>query len=608
MKYVFSFTVMKRKSSNGLVEVVKKSRNNLKQHASDIKDDQNGTISDSSDQGETTTDNSLSKSDDVVRNDDPMMLKFFRTALSVSETENFNRADKKEFVDFSESDESTENQNYVLKRLQSMYLLLYEQMGSTELSIFDVCRSYKDFVLPSLSSRNYEFAHRSIALHILNHVLKTRTLVLRHNKELQMYDQQGTEYQPDDYRDQCITRPSCLILTPFRNSAYNIVKIIMSLFEDSKKHKITKKKRFEEDFGPKGFEPISEYRPQDYLDMMNGNIDDDFKIGLSISPKQIRMYSHFYRADVIVASPLGLFQIVGDARDKKREHDFLSGIQVVCLDQADVFLMQNWSHVNTIFESLNVKPSAAHEVNFARVHEWCLDEQMRYFRQTIITSRFKAPEFNSIVNKFCHNFSGLVELRTPTITEGELNRVVNQLVHVFRRFPVASCAEQDTARFEFFTNQILKELRDLPKCKIVLFISDYFDFVKIRNYLRRNKYNFVPISEYDTYQKARDKMKKFRRGEIKFLLITERFHFFNRLFIKGIERLFFYQLPRYAHFYSELCNMIGIGNEKDSVELSCSAIFCKYDCLRLLPIVNEENCRKILNTENLTHMFITGEK
>ena len=277
---------------------------------------------------------------------------------------------------------------------------------------------------------------------------------------------------------------------------------------------------------------------------MAGNVDDDFKIGLRVSANKIRAFSHFYQSDIIIASPLSLFQVVGSSKDRSQEFDFLSGVQILFVDQADVIMMQNWANVVAVLESMNQKPKFNHNTDFARVFSWCLDEQMKYFRQTIVTSRFRAAEFNSLFSKFCFNNSGIIT-QDVVFKQSELNRVLATMPHVFRRFTASSVSVQDDDRFDFFSKEILRELRNLMDYKMMIFISDYFDFVRVRNHLRRSNVDFLAICEYDSYQKARQRTKKFRKGTMKFLLLTERFYFYHRIYFKGLQRILFYQLPRY---------------------------------------------------------------
>lgn len=70
-----------------------------------------------------------------------------------------------------------------------------------------------------------------------------------------------------------------------------------------------------------------------------------FCVGVAILQRSIRLYAPFYSSDILIASPLGLRTIIGAEGEKKRDFDFLSSVELLIIDQADIYLMQNWEHV-----------------------------------------------------------------------------------------------------------------------------------------------------------------------------------------------------------------------------------------------------------------------
>lgn len=57
--------------------------------------------------------------------------------------------------------------------------------------------------------------------------------------------------------------------------------------------------------------------------------------------------------------------------------------------------------------------------------------------------------------------------------------------------------------------------------------------------------------------------------------MTERFHYFRRLKIKGIKHLVFYSLPIESHFYSEMLSLISDSNNDTSIYV----LYDRYDVM-----------------------------
>jgi hypothetical protein len=114
------------------------------------------------------------------------------------------------------------------------------------------------------------------------------------------------ENKGDDRRDQGFVRPKVLILCPFKQMAYSVIEQIILMANEGKKKKVSKKKKFEEDFG-------------DPADAFN----DFFRIGLAVNFNKttgkmaLKLYEQFYQADIIVASPIALRMLVGHKIDDK---------------------------------------------------------------------------------------------------------------------------------------------------------------------------------------------------------------------------------------------------------------------------------------------------
>eukprot|EP00850_Spirogloea_muscicola_P022785 SM000311S11931 [mRNA] locus=s311:106610:112559:- [translate_table: standard] len=256
----------------------------------------------------------------------------------------------------------------------------------------------------------------------MNHLLKTRDEVTKNN-EKKLLEEEGTQDQgftrPKDHEDEDDPlRPQVLILLPFRSLALKVIERFIEVAPPSQKTTVEEKDRFFDDFGVEEAEEgeavskkalpseaVAEHdrgdedgaaslmlgrkKPLDHTALFSGNNDDHFRIGIKLTRRSIKLYTDFYNSDIIVASPIGLITRIGEASSEKdKDVDFLSSIEILVVGYADVILMQNWSHVVAVVESLNQLPQRQHGTDLMRVREWFIlvfEIHYRYTKQSDIS-------------------------------------------------------------------------------------------------------------------------------------------------------------------------------------------------------------------------------
>eukprot|EP00124_Ichthyophonus_hoferi_P000693 Ihof_evm22s27 gene=Ihof_evmTU22s27 len=438
---------------------------------------------------------------------------------------------------------------------------------------------YRDILYPMRSHKNAQEIIDAYCLHALNHVYKTRNRVLKNTEKIKTAHAEGKDVI-GDVQDQGFTRPRVLILLPFRNTAERVISTLLAIAAPanlpSGRTLVHHKQRFEDQYGVLSAEedPDHAHRPEDFQEMFQGNIDDCFTMGISFTRKEVKLYASMYKSDVIVASPLGLRMLMGTKGDKKYDYDFLSSIEMVILDQVDVFLMQNWEHMSHIYEHLNLQPMQSHDTDISRLRPWYSDLLGKYYRQNLMFGDIPTPEVNSLFTRDCHNYAGKVKFSTTY--EGSICNVVQQIQQVFLRLDVDTYSELEDRRFNHFIREILPGLRDSLHKHTAIFVSSYFNYVRLRNFFKKEELSATYICEYTKDKDISRSRSLMYHGRRDFLLFTERFHFFRRYRLRGIHHIYFYELPVYPQFYPELLDFM-----ESRPDITCTALYSKYDALRL---------------------------
>jgi U3 small nucleolar RNA-associated protein 25 len=520
-----------------------------------------------------------------------------------------------------------------------------------EFTLLQQFGSYADVFFAGQTETLTRPLRRLTAMHALNHVTKSRDTITRNNERLRKRENKDAEQQDEEeegdkpmdltaddekeYRDQGFCRATVLVLMPLRSAASQFVTELLALLPPT----VTmfhNKDRFFSEYGTSDGDEDAEEGEGEEQDLKEwqrvfaqGNNDDSFQIGISISRRAVRFYSDYRQADIILASPLGLRQQLGDevvdvAETQTLSSDFLSSIEVCVLDSASLLLMQNVEHVRHVLQALNVKPKEAPHADFARLREWNLSFLGAYFRQTIVLAHGVEPMLQNLVTKCCRNHTGVVKYvrnydshtreSSPAIT-----RVVPQIKQIFQRMDLSSGraltlspAEEVELRFEYFQKHIFTPLLDNPRRHVLIFVPSYFDYVRIRNLfhdtMNEKLIRAVQCCEYTTPKQVSRARTSFFHGRCHVMLFTERFHFYHQYQMRGIHQIVWYGLPVMGDFYAEMLNMLEDTKQNDTVQdenKSSIALYTRHDLFRLQRIVGGKRADRMCqsNAKKATFLF-----
>lgn len=461
--------------------------------------------------------------------------------------------------------------------------------------------NYRDVLYPQRTLQNSETLRKLTCLHALNHVFKTRDKVIKNNARLSREDA-GEDIE---LRDQGFTRPKILVILPTRNTCVKYVDEIVSLCEPEQQEN---KKRFQDTYVSN--EEASESKPQDFRELFAGNDDDMFRLGLKFTRKTVKLFSQFYNSDIIFASPLGLRMALRADNPKKQDNDFLSSIELVVIDQAEAMLMQNWEHIEYVFEHLNLQPKEAHGCDFSRVREWYLDGNAKYLRQTVLLSSFNFPSLNRLYAHHMLNVAG--KLKYTIEQEGAMLDLGINLKQTFSRLEFSTPIDEPENRFRYFTTAIVPSMTRHSKHGgqkgqgVLIYLPSYADFVRVRNYLASSSatqdISFGSISEYTSKKDVARARSHFLSGRHSVLLYTERAHHFRRYNLKGVKRVILYGLPENPIFYKEVVGgFLGASiaaTKLDAREANARALFSRLDILKLERVVGSGRYMSMLKEKH----------
>lgn len=286
-------------------------------------------------------------------------------------------------------------------------------------------------------------------------------------------------------------------------------------------------------------------------------LGDDFRIGISLEKSKMRVYRRFQESDIIVASPFGLKLVV-----ESENPSFLSSIDILYLDRAHVFLLQNFQHLYSLLPLLNILPEHKFVTSdFNNISPYYFENLSKFYRQTVLYTEHSSPELINLFENHTNNFQGAV--RSVISYEGYKWRNLKQEIAnrerltsfkgkagkkieeeestgledivdkhgkqiSFVKIDLENPENYKEQKFNYFKNSVWAAYRENEALeKSLIFVSDYLEFLRLKDHFKKINSPVGCVCEYTKRAKIQSTMAKYNGGTFKYLLITERAFYFD---------------------------------------------------------------------------------
>ncbi|KAA6400990.1 MAG: putative U3 small nucleolar RNA-associated protein 25 [Streblomastix strix] len=491
---------------------------------------------------------------------------------------------------------------------------------------------YEDIMYCKSSPNTEKRLRQIVMLHVLNHILKSRSLITANNFSLdeQKKKEQGnilgkvdnqtstlsvpTEtstlanistplFNADPYRDKGFARPRVLFLCATRNTAYELVdSYFLRLIPKYFRSNISHRAKFKRLFGPpeeeqEDIDTSRREKPASYKRAFKGNSDEDFIFGIGLTRRSIKIMCKYSESDILFASPLGLVKAFSNTEHKRNYHNNNKNRQEgnkrgkskwnddQSRDQRSFQSKVNIDDSLDRYSLLSGGRTPIHSIELAD------DERLSFFSSHIlpllISNENKQDDEEDKVSRRRKGKRNTDQKNKENKRKKQTKKEDNsddelQKKKKRKRSQSQSSSNDDHDDEDEFDQ--LSEFDQLPRT--VIFFSSFFEFYRVRALLQ-HKLALVDACEHTSIPTLTKGRMLFFEGKVRLLLYTSRLHYYRRYNWRRVERVIFFGIPDDPEFFVDMLVMLGEGsvlvlfNNEDEIQLE--RIVGKKVLSRMLP-------------------------